>query len=160
MTDAPAKAGERCPYCGNNSERVTGARIYPHRPDLFHKTFYACFPCGAWVGCHPNSTQALGRLADAELRAAKSRAHAAFDPIWRERVGKKIGRSEAYRWLANALGIPDDECHIGMFDSAMCARVADLCRSDLAAIRKDIRADRKVRAPLPAARDAAMKEGA
>lgn len=73
-----------CSYCNKPAELVTGKEIYPHRPDLYPKKFWRCRPCTAYVGCHkPNAgygdgTRPLGRLANAELRAAKSAAHAAF----------------------------------------------------------------------------------
>lgn len=57
----------KCDYCLNEAELVSGYSIYPHRPDLYHKNFYQCKPCDAWVGCHPNTTNPLGRLADSWL---------------------------------------------------------------------------------------------
>lgn len=113
-----------CDYCGKPAEQVTGKEIYPHRPDLFHKTFYRCVPCRAYVGCHPGTTRPLGRLANAQLRAAKSAAHAAFDPIWK---GGHKKRGSAYAWLADQLGIPQEKCHIGMFDVDACQRVVQAC---------------------------------
>lgn len=115
-----------CPYCGSTSELVTGAWLYPHRKDLHHKKFYECIPCDARVGCHPNSTTPLGRLADAELRTAKSAAHAAFDPLWRTKSNFKT-RSKAYAWLSWKMGIPPKETHIGMFDLNQCAEVIRIC---------------------------------
>ena len=115
-----------CDYCGLPAERCTGADIYPHRPDLAEKRFFRCVPCGAYVGCHQNNGQAFGRLANAELRAAKMRAHAAFDPLWKS--GRFLSRRSAYAWLASAMGIPKDDCHIGMFDLDGCAKVADICK--------------------------------
>lgn len=114
-----------CPYCHHPAKLVTGTALYPHRPDLFEKWFYLCFPCDAHVGCHPGTTNPLGRLANPELRTAKIEAHAAFDPIWRN-AGKK--RGEAYAWLARKLGIPKPQCHIGMFDVATCHRVIEICQ--------------------------------
>jgi hypothetical protein len=67
----------------------------------------------------------LGRLARASLRKAKQRAHAAFDPIWR---GGRMSRDKAYKWLAGKLGIPKGDCHIGMFDERMCAKVEEIMR--------------------------------
>lgn len=55
-------------------------------------------------------------------------AHDAFDPLWRDGRGN---RSSRYRWLAAQLGIPPQECHIGMFDEQMCARVVDVCNTEL-----------------------------
>lgn len=121
-----------CPYCQSAAALVTGATVYPHRPDLAEKHIYTCTPCKAWVGCHPGTTTPLGRLANASLRAAKQRAHAAFDPLWRDRTRgeRKKGarsRSKMYGWLADQLGIAHEDCHIGMFDEAMCARVVEVC---------------------------------
>jgi hypothetical protein len=113
-----------CDYCGKDAPLVSGKTVYPHRPDLYAKQFYQCGPCDAMVGCHPGTTKPLGRLANAELRKAKMAAHAAFDPIWK---GGKMKRGSAYAWLADQLGIRQQECHIGMFDVAMCARVIDAC---------------------------------
>ncbi|WP_369788361.1 zinc-finger-containing protein [Rouxiella sp. WC2420] len=114
-----------CDYCGNDAAFVTGRKIYPHRPDLFSLQFYQCEPCKAHVGCHKDSNGVpLGRLANAELRAAKSKAHAAFDPIWK---GRTMSRKNAYGWLATELGILAKDCHIGMFNIEMCERVVATC---------------------------------
>lgn len=114
-----------CPYCGEAARLVTGRELYPHRPDLRSKRFWMCGPCEAWVGCHENSPRhaPLGRLANAELRALKSRVHAAFDPLWQRRL---MTRRQAYRWLADALGIALNECHVGMFDPERCRRALEL----------------------------------
>jgi hypothetical protein len=121
-----------CPYCGLPAKAVDGSVIYPSRPDLAHKMFWRCAPCGAWVGCHNGTMVALGRLANAELRAAKQRAHAAFDPLWqgkmrRDGCSKGEARSAGYRWLAGQLGLEQPTCHIGMFDVDVCERVVQVC---------------------------------
>ena len=121
-----------CPYCGEFSKKVTGKEVYPHRKDLYKLCFYQCEPCEAHVGCHSSSDKPLGRLANKELRKAKSAAHRAFDPLWRFGDMK---RPEAYKWLAKALGIDGKDCHIGMFDIETCEevvthslnKVEDLC---------------------------------
>lgn len=113
-----------CPYCDSTAELATGREIYPHRPDLHEKNFYRCEPCGAYVGCHPGTVTPLGGLANAELRRARSAAHAAFDPLWRDGTMK---RRAAYQWLADGLGIDRRDCHIGHFDLATCERALELC---------------------------------
>lgn len=115
-----------CDYCGKAAEFVTGREVYPHRPDLFGKKLYRCLPCNAVVGCHEGTETPLGRLANPELRKAKMEAHAFFDPIWK---GKSKKRGSAYAWLSDQLGIAKNECHIGMFDVAMCNRVVEVCRN-------------------------------
>lgn len=110
-----------CPYCGRDAHLTTGLHIYNQRRfDLAHKKFWVCRPCKAWVGCHPNGVQPLGRLANAELRKAKMAAHAAFDPLWKS---GEMTRSEAYAWLASTLGTSQANCHIGMFDVDGCNAV-------------------------------------
>jgi len=129
-----------CPYCHAPARLVSGEAIYPHRVDLYDLKFWQCQPCDAYVGCHKagamtdtgrsDGTFPLGRLANAELRRAKSAAHAAFDPLWKS---KRMKRRDAYGWLARELGISRDNCHIGMFD-------VDACRAVVAAasnFRKD-----------------------
>jgi hypothetical protein len=114
----------KCPYCTSEAELVTGAVIYPRRPDLSHKLFWRCAPCGAYVGCHPGTSNPLGRLANASLRQVRVNAHAWFDQIWRN---KDMSRSKAYGWLAKQLGIPKEDTHIGMFDEETCRRTIAAC---------------------------------
>ena len=129
-----------CPYCDRPAELVTGATVYPPRMDLIDLRFWRCAPCGASVGCHKagawmwvggervvsDGTLPLGRLATAELRWAKSAAHAAFDPLWKAR---RMTRRSASQWLAGKLGVSYDNCHIGMFD-------LDRCRDVLAVVKE------------------------
>jgi hypothetical protein len=117
-----------CPYCERPAHLVTGETIYPHRRDLWQKWFWLCDPCKAYVGCHKEGTKPLGRLANAELRAAKQEAHAAFDPLWQFFPPREGERSRAYKWLADHLGISKRDCHIGEFDVETCRRVVAVCR--------------------------------
>lgn len=117
-----------CPYCGVFSKKVTGEVIYPHRPDLHHKTFYQCQPCDAYVGTHPGTDKPLGGLADATLRHYKSKVHQAFDPLWRTGV---FTRKEAYARLAFLMGLPVEDCHIGMFTVEDCHKALELCKNNL-----------------------------
>lgn len=126
-----AEHGVTCPYCSALAKLVDGRTVYPHRDDLAIKMFWRCGPCDAWVGCHPGTTVPLGRLANAELRAAKQAAHAAFDPLWKakariENIPKGQARGAGYAWLAAQLGIDRAKCHIGEFDVETCKRVLDV----------------------------------
>lgn len=121
-----------CPYCGERAVLVDGGRVYPHRPDLKHLSFWLCAPCDAYVGCHPptqkftqNRTDIpLGRLANAELRTAKSAVHQVLDPLWKS---KQHSRSYVYARLAGLLGLPVEHTHIGMFDIRLCKEAYALC---------------------------------
>ena len=122
-----------CPYCGIKSILTNGSEIYPKRKDLATKAFYLCRPCKAYVGCHGDTNNPLGRLANQQLRNAKSNAHAAFDPMWRakmqrERVSQQKARNAAYKWLAACMGLSAADCHIGMFDIAQCEQVIAICK--------------------------------
>jgi hypothetical protein len=126
-----------CDYCEQPAELVTGAVMYPRRPDLAGRMFHRCTPCGAWVGCHEagngpaprDGTVPLGRLANAELRDWKGRAHAAFDPLWK---GRLMRRRAAYLWLARKLGLDLEQCHIGMFQVHQCKAVVEVAREFMA----------------------------
>ncbi len=106
-----------CDLCGRPATLSTGRDVYPHRRDLWHKHFWTCHPCKARVGCHDGTTTALGGMATEEMRRWRSQAHQAFDPIWKK---QGVARSEAYAWLAEELGLPQSETHIGMFDVDQC----------------------------------------
>ena len=121
----PSEPAPQCPYCGEPARFEWGVELSPHRPDLAGKGFWVCRSCSAWVGCHPDSFKPLGRLANTELRSAKMAAHAAFDPFYKRRGWR---RSQAYAWLADKLGIPREETHIGMFDVDQCRKVVEVCR--------------------------------
>lgn len=128
-----------CPYCDEFSKVVGGDAIYPGRLDLALLKFHRCDPCDAHVGCHKpgayvyvdgrrirsDGTLPMGRLADAELRRAKMRAHDAFDPIWRD---GGTPRHAAYLWLANVMGLSIDATHIGDFTPEQCRRVVEVCK--------------------------------
>jgi hypothetical protein len=126
-----APAAVTCPYCLNPARFMKSSEVIYRGRD--YGPVFACLPCEAWVGCHPD-LRPLGRLANGPLRLAKRRAHLHFDPLWREwrsayppgeRISKRVqnvARARAYQWLAEQLGIPVDDTHIGMFDENTCER--------------------------------------
>lgn len=122
-----------CGHCGSYTEQMTGARVYPHRKDLAEKLFWVCIHCDAYVGCHQSNGLPFGSPADAATRKARSRAHAAFDPLWKAKIRKSgmkkhQARGKAYKWLAEQMGMTRDDCHIGMMTAEQADRVADICR--------------------------------
>lgn len=115
-----------CPYCNRPAMLVSGTHIYPHRADLHERRYWRCDPCQAHVGTHRDSdAEPLGRLANADLRQAKTKAHEAFDDLWRS---GRMKRRQAYRWLAQQLQIDEKDCHIGMFDVQQCRAVVEAVR--------------------------------
>ncbi|TXH43513.1 MAG: hypothetical protein E6Q97_33955 [Desulfurellales bacterium] len=118
-----------CPYCDRETKLVTGNKIYPHRKDLYHHHFWQCAPCEAHVGVHKGTIKPLGSPANGHTRNMRSQAHNAFDPLWRTGPFKGMnGRYQAYKWLADQLGIAVQNCHIGMFDVEQCTRVISICK--------------------------------
>lgn len=114
--------GQKCPYCQEDSILVHSSEIYGKGKN--YGMMWACFPCGAWVGCHGDTDRALGRLADRTLREAKKAAHAWFDPLWKKTTRS---RNKAYKWLAETLGISGRVCHIGYMDVEQCREVVRVC---------------------------------
>lgn len=114
-----------CPYCGNPAVRCKS----------YGKWFWECAPCDARVGTHKRSTPRkrrggrvviahvtpLGSLAKPALRRMRSDVHGLFDRLW-QGDAKEMTRTEAYAWLADAMKLPEERAHIGMFDESQCAR--------------------------------------
>ena len=120
-----------CDYCGGDALLTDSAEVYDGRS---FGLIWLCRPCKAYVGCHRGTEKPLGRLANAELRGWKIKAHAAFDALWkgkmrRDQCNKKTARNAGYKWLAKALEIDFADCHIGMMDVQMCKRVIEVCSS-------------------------------
>lgn len=97
--------------CGCNydvSARLTdGREIYGHRPDLYGLPFWRCDTCRNYVGCHHKTvdrTRPLGCIPTRALKDARTKLHAAIDPIWKS---KKMGRREIYVEIAKRLGIKE-----------------------------------------------------
>lgn len=107
-------SGRICPYCDSLTTLADSAEVYNGRS---YGMIRICRPCCAWVGCHKGTNKALGRLADAALRRKKQEFHAAFDPIWKSGA---MARSGLYKWLADRMGLHQDECHGGMFTIEQC----------------------------------------
>lgn len=114
-----------CRDCKAPGRLTSGREVFPKRPDLAHKGFWVCDGCKARVGCHPGTSVALGEMATEALRRARTAAHDSFDPLWRS---GRMTRSAAYAWLAEAVGVPADRAHIGMFDAEKCQRVVEQVR--------------------------------
>ena len=93
---------EKCNLCGGQVIYTSNAIIYGR--EYGSGKCYYCTNCHAYVGTHvPRPKEALGILADANMRNQKIKCHAMFDELWKhEDTGKKRHkkRVEAYKWLA------------------------------------------------------------
>lgn len=112
-----------CNLCG-------GEVIYTSNSVVYGKEYgsgkcYFCTKCKAYVGTHkPRPKEALGILANKEMRQWKQACHTLFDSMWTD----STERAELYTVLAQALGIPQSECHFGYFDLPMLRRANKILR--------------------------------
>ncbi len=107
-----------CPYCDNPAKWVENKEIYGKNFGPSYMIWW-CKPCDAYVGCHKNTTNPKGTLANKKLRASRVRAHAVFDPLWRS---GRMNRKEAYALMASWFG---REMHIGGANDVECAQIVD-----------------------------------
>ena len=118
-----------CPHCQAKVDIVNNEAIYG-RPYGEWPWAYSCTGCRAYVGMHPYTAIPLGTLATPEIREARKRAKSAFNPIWQN---GRMKRGAAYAWLAEQLGIPKNECHIGWSGIEQCERIVAICTMHLKA---------------------------
>lgn len=112
-----------CLHCNTPARLTDGEEIYPHRRDLWQKPFWKCDPCNAHCGCHPGTYRSLGRPANQETRTARSMLHdRALDPLWRPLPTGQRGkrRRQIYRYLGEAMDLPPDQVHTGMWTIEQC----------------------------------------
>jgi hypothetical protein len=116
-----------CPDCGADMV-LRSTKRFTYR-DGSPRLFYGCVnwpACRGTHGAHPDG-RPLGIPANAETKAARIRAHAAFDPIWQNTKGNKgVARRAAYDWLRRALGL-EELPHIGEMSIDGCRLVIRLC---------------------------------
>lgn len=126
-----------CPHCQIPAVLVTGAAIYPRRPDLHEKQLWQCTACDAYVGCHGKTSRPLGVPANAELRRARMLLHdRVLDPLWQRAevyynrpedaraiaIIRNSARKRVYAYLGWKLGLDPEETHTAMFDLETCRR--------------------------------------
>ena len=123
----------RCPDCGTKMTlRFTAKhdkfkRSLGGRPNK--KTTSVWYGCPKWPDCkgshgaHPNG-KPLGIPANKETKAARIRAHAAFDYLWQDKdMPYYENRSGAYAWITRALDIEGEDAHIAKFDEQQCEQL-------------------------------------
>lgn len=122
------KSDVACNYCHQPASLRKGEQI-PGDIGIFmpRKYYWICFGCNAWVGCHHETNEPYGTLANAKLRLLRRQLHWLFDPIWENR---SLSRKQAYVWLASRLSIPAHKCHIGQFDETTCSLAINLLEKE------------------------------
>ena len=114
-----------CNLCG-------GKVIYTSNATIYGKEYgsgrcYLCTSCRAYTGTHkPRPREALGILADEDMRRTKIACHALFDVRWQGKPKANKKRKDLYAWLAGKMGIPVGECHFGWFDINQLQKAYDI----------------------------------
>jgi len=86
------------------------------------------YGCSQWryTGCrgshsaHQATGKPMGTPAKAEVKAARMRAHRAFDELW---TTGRMSRKQAYTWLQKVMQMTKREAHVARMDLAQCERV-------------------------------------
>lgn len=128
----PLPAPTECRHCGSPVDLLSHTEVYGREYGPWPWMFRCC-GCSAQVGLHPFTGIPLGTLATQPEREARQRAKDAFNCVWQH---KHMSRTEAYAWLAGALGIPVDRCHIGWFGVEECDAVRAEVADFMARLRK------------------------
>ena len=121
------KGNDICRYCGGVIRMVPARVVYgasTERLGMDGEHIYQCQNCNARVGCHKGTTRPLGNVANEVLRLKRMETHRVFDACWKQRG---MSRTEAYRWLAVQLRLPEGRAHIGGFEMDQCQKVIELC---------------------------------
>lgn len=110
-----------CPDCGGKAELKDSAIIYGKSYGLA----YVCehYPkCDNFVGCHKGTNKPMGTLANAKLRSKRKEVHSLFDQLWRGK-NSKMNREQAYKFMAETLGIDQKQAHIALLTFAECDKL-------------------------------------
>lgn len=105
----------KCPYCKKEAEWTSNDVVYGKR---YGKSFmcYWCKNCDAYVGCHNNTREPLGIMANKELRQLRIKCHELFDELWKN---GEMTRHQAYRYLEEKTGVR----HIGSTNKEECLAI-------------------------------------
>ena len=101
-----------CPFCNKKAIWCENKEIYGRN---YGKSYmiYLCKPCDSYVGCHNNTKNPLGTMANRETREFRNKAHSVFDKLWNNKKERKL----AYLKISNQLGY---EVHIGCSNITQC----------------------------------------
>lgn len=105
-----------CPKCQKDGEWLDNKEVYGKRYGKSYMCYY-CRDCDTYVGCHNNTRQALGDMADKETRQARMKAHRIIDPLWQS---GKYKRSTVYKRLSEAFG---HEVHVSQASKEYCEEI-------------------------------------
>ncbi|MEC5150900.1 zinc-finger-containing protein [Cryobacterium sp. GrIS_2_6] len=102
-----------CPNDGKPAPWVENKEKYGRNYGKSYMCYY-CKEHDTYVGCHNNTRQPLGSMADEPLRKARMAVHAKIDPLWRV---QGHSRKDVYRFISKELGY---QYHTGESDINTC----------------------------------------
>ena len=108
-----------CPVDGKPAPWVENKEKYGRNYGKSYMCYY-CAEHDTYVGCHNNTRQPLGTMADAELRKLRMAVHAKIDPLWRSGDHR---RKDVYKALSKQLGY---QYHTGESTKETCRQVLEL----------------------------------
>lgn len=112
----------KCNYCNQEAQWVENKAIYRKNYGKSYMIWW-CKPCDAYVGCHNNTKDALGSLANKELRELRKEAKQLWivknNIDWQNSTSKKNG----YRELRKQLGY---DFHFGESTLEECKQIIKL----------------------------------
>lgn len=111
-----------CPYCNKPAVWCENKEKYGRN---YWKSYmcYLCKDCDAYVGCHNNTREPLGTMANNELRQWRMKVHNDYlDPLWRE-MG--MDRREVYQILEKHFWRP---IHTWESDIEMCQKIIEFLK--------------------------------
>lgn len=113
----------KCNLCGGRVVYISNEKVYGRQYGSGY--CYYCENCRAYVGTHKVAPkEALGILANEEMRKMKMKCHDLFDAMWETPQERK----RMYNWLSQKLGIKVDDCHFGYFDLEMLSKAYKILR--------------------------------
>lgn len=131
------------PTCPIHRERIT-LRQGPHGD------YWCCpmYPKGCEMIADFNEVGELVGFSDQRTRNARKHAHFYFDHLWkranyayvtrREAMQPVMSRGAAYNWLARAMGLTPEACHMKLFTYEQCQRVIALVRQKMEESREHV----------------------
>lgn len=70
------------------------------------------------------------------VKALRIYAHDDFDHLWKSGL---MGRGQAYAWLAKAMGLPREKCHMKLMTVEQCELVVELVKQIRTELRPGVR---------------------
>lgn len=109
----------KCPYCNREAIWCENKEVYGRN---YGKSYmmWLCKPCDAYVGCHNNTKEPLGRLANEDLRKMRRKVHIKIDPFWKD---GKYHRGQVYKTISDILGF---QFHAGDSTKKICVKVLSI----------------------------------